>query len=278
MTISILGCGWFGLPFGQRLIKSGHAVKGSTTSKDKLSLIAKTGITPFLVDLSPGISNEIDKHFFDCDILMVAIPPKLISNMAEDYLTGIATMIAHIKESAVRHVIFISSTSVFGNGNRNVNERDPTSPDTDSGKVLVIAEQLLREETNFKTTIVRFAGLIGPDRDPGRFFAGKTNIHNGRAPVNLIHLEDCCGICELIIQLKIFGHVVHACSPDHPTRQEFYVRASKLAGQAEPEFIDELTGWKIVETTYSDKLLSYRYRVGLVNFRNNLPFTIYSSS
>ncbi|MEP6737061.1 MAG: SDR family oxidoreductase [Chryseolinea sp.] len=266
MTISILGCGWFGLPFGQRLVTLGYTVKGSTTSKDKLSLLHKSGITPFLLNLSPAAFGEIDKTFFDCDILLIAIPPKLRSSSQADYLDGIGKAIHYINEHSVRNVMFVSSTSVFGDENRNVNENDTTTPDTDSGKVLVIAEQLLRAQTNFTTTVVRFAGLIGPGRNPGRFFAGKTNIPNGRAPVNLIHLDDCCGVCVTIIQSMVLGHVIHACSPHHPQKQEYYTRASKQSGLPEPQFVDELMHWKIIETTNSDKLLSYQYRIHIANF------------
>lgn len=35
--ISVLGCGWLGLPLSKKLIESGFVVKGSTTSSEKLS-------------------------------------------------------------------------------------------------------------------------------------------------------------------------------------------------------------------------------------------------
>jgi len=67
----------------------------------------------------------------------------------------------------------------------------------DAESALYRSEQLFHENTNFQTTVIRLAGLIGPGRNPARFFAGKTNIPNGNAPVNLIHLDDCIGFIGL---------------------------------------------------------------------------------
>ena len=38
-TITILGCGWLGLPLAQTLVKEGYSVKGSTTTEDKLEVL-----------------------------------------------------------------------------------------------------------------------------------------------------------------------------------------------------------------------------------------------
>ena len=41
--ISILGCGWLGLPLAKALIENGFSVKGSTTSTDKLTALENAG-------------------------------------------------------------------------------------------------------------------------------------------------------------------------------------------------------------------------------------------
>lgn len=69
--------------------------------------------------------------------------------------------------------MFISSTSVYGNLNREITEEDETFPETESGKALVKVEKLLRNEKEINITILRFGGLIGYERNPGNFLAGK---------------------------------------------------------------------------------------------------------
>ena len=108
---------------------------------------------------------------------------------------------------------FISSTSVYGDVCGMVDEDTLPSPETLSGEILVLAEKLFTSSNSFQTTVIRFGGLVGPGRDPGRFFAGKENISNGLAPVNLIHLDDCIGIGKEIIRKNFFPYT---SMPVHP--------------------------------------------------------------
>ena len=59
--ISILGCGWLGMPLAKSLLEKGFSVKGSTTSLEKISAIQSNGIQPFQIELS---ETEI-KAFFN---------------------------------------------------------------------------------------------------------------------------------------------------------------------------------------------------------------------
>ncbi|WPU92895.1 SDR family oxidoreductase [Mucilaginibacter sabulilitoris] len=259
-NISILGCGWYGRALAKALIKKGARVKGSATSPEKMEALAVESIKPYLVIFSPD-EEHYDPAFFDCDVLFIAIPPKSRSGEGANFIYKIQGIISAIKQHEVQHVVFISSTGVYADLNLEVDELSNPQPNTESGEILLTAEDLFRAETSFKTTIIRFAGLIGPGRDPGRFFAGKTNIPNGNAPVNLIHLDDCIGLSIAIIDKKAYGYLFNACSPDHPTRSAFYTRASVNSDLLEPQFIPELKEWKIVKSIHVDAVLGYQYKV-----------------
>ncbi|MFD2146542.1 hypothetical protein [Mucilaginibacter antarcticus] len=172
MTVSILGCGWYGLEFAKSLVDKWIKIKGSTTTPGKLSLLAQYGIAPYKIDLSPD--NEIvDLDFFVCDILWISIPPKTRAGQGAEYLTKLERLIPYITGNNIKQVVLISSTGVYGDNNTEVTELDMPEPDSESGKILLSAEKLLKAHTEFTTTIIRFGGLIGPGRDPGGFFAGK---------------------------------------------------------------------------------------------------------
>ena len=49
--ISILGCGWLGIPLAEALIKNGFSVSGSTTSIEKISLLQNLDVEPFLLSI-----------------------------------------------------------------------------------------------------------------------------------------------------------------------------------------------------------------------------------
>lgn len=235
---------------GKTLIREGHQVKGSTTSPEKMELLSREGIQPFLIRLSENEEQVSDLSFFQSDLLVIAIPPRAHVNEGKDYFFAIKRLITRAAEQEIRKIIFISSTSVYGEVNGPVDEDSPTAPDTVSGKVLVQAENLFNSEDSFRTTVIRFGGLIGPGRDPGKFFAGKQNIPNGLAPINLIHLEDCVGIAAAIIDKDFFGYTINACSPHHPTRKDFYTLASVKSGLPMPHFISEMINWKLVNSKF----------------------------
>lgn len=258
-TISILGCGWFGLELAKALIPLGYQVKGSSTSTEKLNLLAQYQIQPFLIKFEKD--REIyDPLFFQSDILFVCLPPKRNTSEQAAFQGKIQRISEEAKKNQVKHLIFISSTAVYGNTNSEITELTEPQPETESGKAIVIAENLLKVQNNFTSTIIRFAGLVGPGRHPGRFFAGKTDLPNGLAPINLIHLTDCIGISLKIITDKLFGYTFNACSPDHLTKQEFYTAAALKLQMTPPAFKTELLNWKQISTV-QHSLLNYKYLV-----------------
>lgn len=259
-TISILGCGWYGLALAKRLITAGYLVKGSTTSPEKLELLSSSSILPFLLNFQEH-EVEANPEFFNTEILVIAIPPK--RNTAEqasfsDKIQKIAVLAERYK---VQQLVFISSTAVYGESNSEITEASLAIPDTASGKAMLEAEQFLTAQLSFSTTILRFAGLIGPGRNPGKFFAGKQDIPNGQAPVNLLHQEDSVEFTLALIQQAAFGRIYNVCSPDHPSRQEFYTKAAQQSQLPLPSFIDELLKWKIISSNVSSSILNYQYRI-----------------
>jgi len=255
-TISILGCGWFGFALAKELVAAGYDVKGSTTTEEKLNLLKAEQIDPFLINFSAD-QQQSDDLFFDSDVLLICIPPKRNSQELSDYPAKIASILQRAKLS--KQVILISSTSVYGDSNETVHEQTETHPDTESGKMILAAEEILYRLCPENGSIIRFAGLIGPNRNPGRFFAGKTNIPNGLAPVNLIHQLDAIGIAKAIIEQSAFGQIYNACNPNHPSKMDFYTAAAKESNLPTPVFIPEKTNWKIVESL-NVNLLDYMFQ------------------
>lgn len=263
-TISILGCGWYGFPLAQKLIEHGYQVKGSTTSSDRLDLLREAGIAPYLINVELE-HTFFDESFFDCDILILSIPPKRSSPDLKDFPSKIKHIVTEAEKKAVKQIIFISSTGVYQDGNFKVDETTTPKPDTDSGKAMFAAEQVLNETKSLTTTIIRFGGLIGPNRNLAKHFADRTAIANGLAPINLIHLDDCLGITLSIITQKAFGHTYHAVVPDHPTRASFYTLACGASNLAKPEFIDELLSWKQIDSVNVPNILGYPFKINTWN-------------
>jgi nucleoside-diphosphate-sugar epimerase len=261
-TISILGCGWLGLPLAKSLIEKGFSVKGSTTSLEKISLLQNAGINPFLLALSEnGISGDMDSFLSNSDILIIDIPPKLRGNSEENFVAKIEHLIPLIQKGGIQKVLFVSSTSVYADDNGFITESSQLRPDTESGRQLKKVEQLLQSNANFKTTVIRFGGLIGEDRHPIRYLAGRQQLENPDGPINLIHQTDCIGIIDRIITQDCFGETFNAVAPLHPTRKNYYTQKAKALGLPLPEF-DE-SNPSVGKTIVSDKItavLGYEFQ------------------
>ncbi len=254
--ISILGCGWLGLPLAKALVQNRFNVKGSTTSIAKKSILQSVGIEPFIIQLEEEkISESVADFLANSQILIVNIPPKLRGGSTENFVSKIATLVPFIEKSTIEKVLFVSSTSVYGENNELVTEETPLNPDSEGGRQLAIVEKLLQKNTYFETTILRFGGLIGEDRNPVRFLSGRENIENPDAPINLIHQDDCIGIIEKIIALNSWKETYNAVAPFHPTRKEYYTQKAADLNLALPKFaaLNTIVG----KTILSEKLLQF---------------------
>ena len=166
-----------------------------------------------------------------------------------------------LSSSPIRYCIFVSSTSVYGNHNKVVTEQSPLEPTTGSGRALVKSEAIFQEMTALQTTVLRMAGLAGDDRKVGRFLAGKKNLSNANAKVNLVHLEDCIGIIETVIKQEAWNEVFNVCADEHPVKKDFYVAQAKAMGLEPPTFsLEETQAYKIVSNEKLKRILGYVFK------------------
>jgi hypothetical protein len=258
-TASILGCGWLGLPLAEFLISKGFAVKGSTTSPGKLPVMSSKKIESFLLQLNPELTGDRIKDFFNSEILIIDIPPGGRDDKVSFHTRQVRSILGEVKRSSVSKVIFISSTSVYGNVNREVTEAEELLPDKESGKALKIVEEMLFAENTIKKTVIRFAGLVDDDRNPVKFFAGRNNIPGGNIPVNLIHRTDCINIIYQVIEQNAWNEIFNACSDSHPSKREFYTAAARKLNLPAPEFIDTADNYKIVNSDKLKQRLGYEF-------------------
>ena len=271
--ISILGCGWLGLPLAKSLLLKEYEVKGSTTSESKLDVLKNAGISPFQIQLEAHqIIGSIEDFLKETDVLIIDIPPGLrrviLSSEEMTFVNKVKTLIPFIEKSGIKKVIFVSSTSVYGDGFPivEITEETNPNPDTESGKQLAIAETLLQSNLNFKTTVIRFGGLLGDERHPAKFLAGKTNVENPDAPVNLIQREDCIGIIEKILKQVQhdnweWNQTFNAVSPQHPKRKVYYHKKAEILNLPLPTFAknSESKG-KIISIKKVETILGYSFQ------------------
>lgn len=224
----------------------GNHIKASTTSESRFPELSSLQIQPFIVDIEQLSSNL--QTFLQADLLIINIPSK---NM-----DGFSHLIKEIEKSGIEKVLFVSSTSVYKNENRTLVESDAgesTSP-------LLAIENMFGNNIKFKTTIVRFGGLIGYSRNPGKFFKKGKAVRNPDSNVNLIHRDDCIKIISQIVEQEVWGEIFNCCADTHPTKREYYSQAAINIGAPAPEFEESAaSSFKIISNQKVKQILNYEF-------------------
>ena len=122
--ISILGCGWLGLPLAEHLIQKDFSVKGSTTSPNRVGELESVQIEAFIIELSPEeVSGDYEAFLQNSTTLIIDIPPKLRGENPVSFVEKIKTFIQKgVLNTSIENVLFISSTSVYGDEEITVTE------------------------------------------------------------------------------------------------------------------------------------------------------------
>lgn len=260
MKISILGCGWLGLPLGAFLFDNGYYIKGSTRDKEKLSYMKESKIEPYLLVLDPELICDKKEEFFDTDVLIINIPPERRDDIVEYHTRQIRSLIDEIIGAGIKKVLFVSSTSVYPEENREVSEDEDPEPVKNSGAALKRVEQLLLNSDEFQTTVLRLAGLVGYDRNPRNFLKNRRVVHKINVPVNLVHRDDCINIIYEIIKKGVWGKIYNVCCDEHPKRTDFYQTEAEKADIEIPEIEEGAEAkYKIVSNEKLKRELNYSF-------------------
>lgn len=259
--VSILGCGWLGLHLAKRLIQDdiSSQIKGSTTSESRVSVLESARVEAYVLPLTPGFTEtpEIVSNFFDCDTLVVSIPPQIGRNGSEFYVDQVQEIVKAIKSSPVQEVLFISSTGVYPDLNRVVSEEDTISLEQSPAPHMVEAENLILSlRPTVTVSILRHAGLLGYNRIPGKYVQGLKNMTTGSIPVNYIHPDDAAQIMAQIIRTGVPNEIFNIVAPLHPMRSEVYDSTCKQFNWEAPTYSEPETtpGFKIIS---GEKLKSF---------------------
>lgn len=257
--VAVVGLGWLGLPLAKSFSEKGYDVIGSTTRAEKLMRLLKSNLSVRIIKITKNnLSGNWDKFIENADLLIINLPPGKNDTSRGDYPDQIEQLITRCPSTL--KVIFVSSTSVYTSENEVVNEESLTPLDEESGSIMLEAENLVRSYFKENVTILRFSGLIGEGRHPGKFIENTATLKNPSGKVNLICLADCIQLIERIYAQNYFGKLVNGCADEHPTREEFYTKAALSLGLSAPVFEENIEfKWKIVSNDKSKKELGMVY-------------------
>lgn len=239
--IAIIGLGWLGMPLAQSLVRRGIEVVGSKTTPDGVEAARMSGINCFQLQLTPELLCDPDDlaQLMTVDALVITLPASRTRGGGAQYFQAVQMVVDSALAFGVPRIIFTSSTSVYGETRGRIKESSPLQPVTTAGKTLAELELWLHKLPNTSVDILRLAGLVGAERHPGRFLAGKTDVKGGSQGVNLVHQEDVISAIELLLNLPRGGHIYNLCAPIHPRKRDFYPECARALELTPPEFASE---------------------------------------
>ncbi len=247
----IFGCGYLGTCVAERFVARGSSVAAVTRSPAKATDLAARGIEPILADLmQPETLARLPKA--KTILYSVGYDRASPCSKRDLYVEGLRNVL-HAIQGQPSHLVYVSSTSVYGQDDGGwIDETSPTAPMTEGGTICREAEQLLIDAPRPTATILRLAGLYGPDRLIARveqLRAGEPVGGNPEAWLNLIHRDDAATACEAALASPR-ARELFLVSDDRPiTRREYYSTLARLVGAPEPIFSEAVetrrgtTGW-----------------------------------
>lgn len=231
----LCGCGWLG-GYAAKHFSSRYVITGTTRTPSKAQQLTEAGISPLIYEL--GQSADALADAANNSIVILNIPPGRRNPDLTDFTRSMCDLITTLFTKAKPAlVIFISTTSVYGDSEGVIIESSAVAPSTASGMAHVEIEQHLVRTAPQHSYVLRPAGLVGPDRHPVNTLAGRT-LTGANQLVNLVHIDDVLQAIEALIQLRPTNPIWHLCSNDHPKRGIYYPKMALRRGLDNIEFSD----------------------------------------
>ena len=190
--VLIGGCGYVGGAAARLFAQGGWEVTGWTRSEQKTGRAGESAISLQAVDITN--LEMVRSHSFAANVV-VHCASSGTDSYRRVYRDGAANLAAAFPASCI---IFTSSTSVYAQRDGSlVTEDSPAEPDSDNGKILREAEQIISENGGI---VLRVAGIYGPGRSfLLRSVMNRTAVATDRV-VNQVHRDDVASAIFFVAQ------------------------------------------------------------------------------
>ncbi|EQC50151.1 NADH(P)-binding protein, PF13460 family [Bacteriovorax sp. BSW11_IV] len=146
----------------------------------------------------------------DFDVVIISFPP------SENYAKKIEALVKNFHSKT--QIIFISSTSVFGDGL--INEMSEREGQARNARELILCENHIKARDNY--LIIRPGGLIDENRHPKNFLRKMNSVASSQTNVNLVHTSDVASFIHFAIEKNLINEDYNLVCDAHPTKEEFY--------------------------------------------------------
>lgn len=234
----IIGCGWVGFRFAQKLLTLNFEVTATTTSEHKINALEAEGISPLLLDFNFETDSETvavisSLHY---DLVLVSVPAKKREHQ-QTCLMKFERLAKFLQKIQAKSIIYLSSVGIYPSAPYLINETN--IPNSSLDPKLFQTEQTLAMRVNM-LNILRLGGIFGDNRIPGKHFSAKV-CEVGNQFANYIHLDDIMAIILCLYHQRIEGQLFNAVSPLHPSKKEITLQMAEKYGFAPPSSFENVS-------------------------------------
>ena len=227
MHVTVLGCGYVGTELARQLLDAGHEVTAVRRSEAGVATLRNAGIDARRADVTDP-STLADLPGTDAVVFAASSGGRGADAAREVFVRGLENAVTEYAERAdsPERLVYTSSTGVYGDhGGEWVGEETTVEATTEKTAVLVDAERVARDADAFDATVVRFAGLYGPDRYRlERYLEGP--VVEGY--LNMLHRDDAAGVLRFALETGVDVPVLLAVDDEPVSKPAF---ATWLADQ-----------------------------------------------
>ncbi|MFA6179524.1 MAG: SDR family oxidoreductase [Candidatus Methylopumilus sp.] len=223
IKVLIAGCGDVGSYLGQLLVAKDYAVTGLRRIEAPLP----DGMQALRADVTqPDSLKSLASLAPEILVYCVAAGAHTDESYRAQYVDGLRNVLAALSDAAsLRHVIFTSSTGVYGQqGDALLDETTIPMPSDFSGERMLQAEALLAPLA-CKATVMRLSGIYGPGRN--RMINLARDVQRwpqSNAWTNRIHRDDAA---------NAIAHIIARVSKGLPVDDSYIVTDSNAVSQYE---------------------------------------------
>ncbi len=208
--ILILGAGYVGKELARRAHEAGYDIAGTSRNYETLQSLRRMGATAieWSADEAP---DPFDSHLGPSTTVIYSIPTLFRSyedgsedNALARHIRPVARVAEACRRGGVDRLIYLSSTSVYGDHNGEwVDETTTCRPESPFGRMRHdIEDHLLQLDVEFPVNIARLVGIYGPHRtlvdyiESGRYRL----VDGGKKVTNRIHVVDIARALIAIVE------------------------------------------------------------------------------
>lgn len=236
----VFGCGYLGNRVARLWRNQGAQVWVVTRSETRARELELEGFHPLVADLArPDSLPKLP--IVDSVLFAVGFDRNQFQTIRDVYVNGWKNVL-NVLPSATGHMLYISSTGVYGAASGEwVTEETTCHPQREGAVACWEAEQLLAEHPlGARAMIFRCAGIYGPGRVPhiATLKAGQPLAVPPAGYLNLIHVDDAA---EIILQAErelATPELLNVSDGQPVVRSEYYAEIARLSGSPSPSFSD----------------------------------------